>query len=152
MTLKEKLEKRGQLITDARKLRQKAQDEKRDLTGEERQQIDKLLDESDAIDVGVNDESRDARLAALEANLDKPRGRRSSPGSLNGEHRSGYAGGTGPTIYRDASTGEEVRAYQHGEQMAGGSKPSAGKAVRGMITGKWEDAEDEYRAMSGTAQ
>ncbi len=81
MTIKELLEKRAKLITDARTLVDLAETEKRDPTAEERKQFDtmmtdadKLKDEADQMYKDVEDRSR---LEAAEKELETSRGRQS---------------------------------------------------------------------------
>lgn len=72
MSLKDILEKRAKLIADARKIMDKAEEEGRDATAEERQQFDSLMDDAD----GLKDTAdQEARLATAEADLTESAGR-----------------------------------------------------------------------------
>lgn len=65
----EMLEKRAQLIKDARKLHDEARDAKRDLTAEERQKFDAMMDDADRLHA----EARSVRrLEDAEKSLDQP--------------------------------------------------------------------------------
>jgi HK97 family phage prohead protease/HK97 family phage major capsid protein len=60
-----------------------------------------------------------------------------------------------PMEWRDYRTGQEVRVLRPDQKFADyhkGSEPlSLGRAIRAMITGTWEGAEAEQRALSTTA-
>ena len=72
MSLKDLLEKRAKLIADARKIMDKADADGRDATAEERQEFDRLMDESDVMKDTVD---KEVRLASAEAELTQSAGR-----------------------------------------------------------------------------
>lgn len=73
------LEEGAKLVVDARAILDKATAEDRDASAEEREQFDRMMDESDALkalaDEAQGDEQRAARLDAREAELEETRGR-----------------------------------------------------------------------------
>jgi len=71
--MKKMLEKRAQLITQAREIYSKAESENREPTAQEREQFDKLMDAADAL---KKDADRQARLAEAERELEASRGTR----------------------------------------------------------------------------
>jgi len=97
MTPKEMLEKRATLINNARALLDKATEEKREPTAEERQQFDAAMKEAgelkDKADKLVADEKRAADLATAEKDLETSRGRQTQleqadkPGNTEPEKR-----------------------------------------------------------------
>jgi len=80
--IKELLEKRANLIAEARALFQKAEDEKREPTAKETEQFDKFMDEADGLkteaDAAQADVDRRARLDTAEADLEQTRGRQTT--------------------------------------------------------------------------
>ena len=74
MKTKEKQEQRAKLITDARALLDKAEQENRDLTSDEQKSYDKMLDDATSLKASID---REIRLAELERdNLEKRGGER----------------------------------------------------------------------------
>lgn len=83
MSLKEKREQRLKLVSDARALMDAAGKEKRDLTQEESQRVDQMMDDADKlkkeIDAADRSESRKSRLESAEKELKESRGRHTDP-------------------------------------------------------------------------
>jgi HK97 family phage major capsid protein len=79
MTIKELLEKRAKCIADARAIHNKAEEENREPTAEERQQFDALMKEAGELKAKADelqaDEQRKSNLEAAEAELEASRGR-----------------------------------------------------------------------------
>ncbi len=145
MTIKEMLEKRAKLITDARVLVDKAEGDKRDPTAEERKQFDKLMDDAgklkDEADQMQKDLESRSRLEVAEKELEASRGRQASmetPGkkkasetrmvelrpSVMGDSRNVILSGSQGTPeyeqgFRDYLCGEK-RALQKDSDTAGG--------------------------------
>lgn len=94
-TIQEKREKRGGLVTDARKILDKAKDEKREMTAEEGQSYDRMMDEVDTLGGEIEAEERaskrHARLEAAEKALGERTERRTAP-SRPGDSNPGGGG------------------------------------------------------------
>jgi len=94
-TIQEKREKRGGLVTEARKILDKAKDEKREMTAEEGQSYDRMMDEVDTLGGEIETEERaskrQARLEAAEKSLNERTERRTAP-SRPGDSNSGGGG------------------------------------------------------------
>lgn len=92
-TLQEKRQKRGKLVADARKISETAEKEKRELTKEEIERFDKLMDEErslkDEIDQEEGRESRKRWLEEAERELEESRGSRPDPEDPSGRGRRG---------------------------------------------------------------
>jgi HK97 family phage major capsid protein len=128
MSLKEMLEQRAKHIADARAIYTKAEGEKRELTAQEKEQADKLLNDAESlrakVDEKTKDEQRSTRLASMEADLDKPVGRRSGHNNGgNGERR------------------EEVRTLEW--------KDGYGQTRSLRLEGAGQRDRDEYREQFG---
>ncbi len=84
-------QERAKLVVDARKISAKATAEKRDMTGEESAEFNKIMDVSlGELDTQIKnieaDEGRMARLADEEARMKESQGRRSNPAALGEGH------------------------------------------------------------------
>jgi HK97 family phage major capsid protein len=153
MTLKEMLEKRAKLITDARAAREKVAGEKRDLTTEEATNIDKMLDDAITLKADIDklekDEKRDATLKAEEADLNERRGRRSSPSDPNAggkrdevrtlEWKDAYGGKRSIRVAPNSTNSNEDYEKRFNGYLAYG-------AANGLITVN-VDLTDEERAL-----
>lgn len=133
ISLKELLEKRADLIKKQRETLNKLKDEKRDFTAKERE-------EYDARDFEIDDLS--VQIRETELKQFTPGGRLEDP---NYRHR-------GSENSFMTAEGTEVRALKVGETFGHGrSGLSLTRIVRGLVTGRWEGADAEARAMTSAS-
>lgn len=89
MNIKEQLEKRAKLITDARSVYDLAETEKRNLTVEEKKSVDKMMADAETIktecDAADADEKRSQSLKDAEGSLKESRGRQVAGARTNTE-------------------------------------------------------------------
>jgi HK97 family phage major capsid protein len=87
MTLNELRQNRAKIVADARAIAKKAEDEKREMTAEERSNFDKALNDSHALKADIE---RHEALEAEERSLQGSAGRQVPPGDPNpAEQRNG---------------------------------------------------------------
>jgi len=141
MNIRELLEKRANLIQQARQLLEAAEAEDRDLTQEEQQQWDRLMDDANQIRARVDREERqramEAELEGMhipgEPNLPEPQARGNGSGDPREteEYRAAFArflrGGL------RSLSGEEVRALQADVDASGGYLQAPLQLVRDLI-------------------
>ncbi|MFN7315264.1 MAG: phage major capsid protein [Phycisphaerae bacterium] len=146
---------RSDLVKRANVVLAKATAENRELTPDESREADSLLDEARAIEHRLGSASiRDAPRRAGQAAFDThDRGRDSDPRPGDGPRdRSGDRGvqpGEFRALAKNESLLEHFRATGEVEERR--SRPlSLGKTIRGIVTGKWDGAADERRALSGS--
>lgn len=118
---------RAKLVTDARSLLDRAEAEKRDLTGEEQAQWDTMMGEVNSLQTKIE---REERQATLERELGEPAQRGTRPGP-NGQSAAAPTEGRASEEYRRAFSsflrlgmrdmpGAEYRALQANTDTAGG--------------------------------
>lgn len=139
--IKKLKEDRGQIIGQMRAMLEKADAEKRSLDSAEQTKFDELNTQAEKL---AGDIANGEKVYSLEQSGNV----RSLPGrdAIN-------APAQGPTEWRDA-TGRPVNVYTNNKQrmsIATERTLSAGKAIRGLITGDWSNAEDEQRAVQLSA-
>lgn len=148
LTINEQRQKRAAITKDARTLLDKADNEKRKLTKEEGAEFDGLMKKADEMGKDIG---RRQNLGDTETDLEKSLGRQTSIEGPDKSNRTSEK--SGPVEWRDSQGrpvpvfGKEQRLldyYKDDEPML-----SVGKTLRGMITGNWQDADRERRAMSG---
>lgn len=135
-------EKRGEFLDKAKKIIDRAYDEKRDLTEAENAEFDELIADADQCEKAVDAKyahavefaNRDGRFAAhaRRADLSKiagsaapamPRGNDSPP--------------AGRVMFRDDG-GRDVRAYAHNEPMTEGEPLDIGRMLYAQLTGRFD--------------
>ncbi len=143
--------KRAGLIHDARALLDNAEEEKRSLTAEEKEQYDRIDDEIDKLEIDAN---------RLERQIQRER--------ALGEPSAPPVGGSGPIGDLASRTrmalddrGREIPLLTHEQRMADhvqdgilpegmrADEVTTGRIVRGMLTG-WAGLEREHRALLGS--
>lgn len=82
-------ETRARLIAEAQELMSSVEAEKRSLTGEESEKLDRILAEVDSLDSRHKTEEKAARISALAADLEKPVGRIASAARSAAKNASG---------------------------------------------------------------
>ena len=134
MTLAEMKRKRASLFDEARKLLDTADNEKRDLTKEERTEYDILSEQ-------IEDLNRKIDLKNKESILNK---RDIAPiyPSVPGEDSN-------DELYAETRSGEKIRLYRSGERWSNSdnSALSLGRYIRGVWSGDWRGAEREYEEL-----
>jgi len=139
---------RHEKLLDARRILDKADEESRALTTEERSKHGALLEEADALSKRINDteieNGKERQELAEQFGHNTPGAGRESRRSIKREdtdHRFTFID----------EGGEEVRSIRHDEsyRAACGYRPEAfsvGKLIRGLACGIWDGAETEKRA------
>jgi HK97 family phage major capsid protein len=132
---------RRDCLTKARKILDLASTEKRELTANESHESDTLLDNADSLA---------AKIKKYQRTLDgeTPRGTGGSISNPEPESRSFQ-----PGEYRALAANESFREHLVGTgeiEERRGRPLSLGKTIRGLVTGKWDGAADERRALSGS--
>lgn len=144
MALKEKLEKRAELIAEARKITDKAESEKRKLSDEESARFDTIIDEAQEIKDSIDRENRMLKAGEeVELAFEKTKAELKRGGSTSGEiksslavidskeYRSGlqkYFKGTMGNL-----TAEEHRALSEGSAVDGGYLVPAEQFVTNLL-------------------
>jgi HK97 family phage major capsid protein len=149
----EKIQKRAQLLDEAREMHDKAGHEKRNFTKEEERRFDKCIEEAHLLSAEIEAEEVDLRLQTAQVTNDPDI--RSFGGAPIFRGLSGIA-------TRPLAPGE-IRIYRKGEErvlaqdirakhpLPDDIRPeevSLGRAIRAMITGDWTKADAEKRIMA----
>ena len=145
-------------LVQARRMVERAEQEGRDFNSTEQAEYDRLRMQHRRLDLRADELCEANGLARTTPGRN---GRAlTTPGDREGRRSTGRPGRQedegGTVIGRNLATGEEIRAYEHGEsievrfredhrEFEGGS---VGRMVQGMVTGNWTGAELEKRAMS----
>lgn len=124
-TLNEINERRGKLVKQAQDINNKAKDEKRDMTAQEAEQFDKLMDEHDKLDITREQLMKDAKRERWLSDQSQSRGRETSP-DKPGENDPSRKGGR-----------DEVRTVAWGDNF------TTKREIR--LSGR--TASDEYREL-----
>lgn len=132
---------RRECVEKARKILDLATTEKRDLTASETRESDDLLDAADRLATTIGKYQKIL-------NGETPRGKGGSISHPDEEARS-YQPGEYRALAKDESFREHLVGTGEIEERRG--RPlSLGKTIVGLVTGKWDRAEEERRALSGS--
>lgn len=112
-------DERARLIVEAQKLMNQVEAEKRALTGEENEKLNKLLAEVDAIDSSQRMKATSERVASLARSLEAPVGRIASAARAAADHSSDEYRKAFNHYLRTADS-SELRAMSIGTTTAGG--------------------------------
>lgn len=166
MNTRELLEKRAALLTRSRELLRAAEARKQDLTANEESEFKRLLQEAELIRAEIYDQEARAAADAQSQGL-RYQGFGSEP--IRPEPEGPWAAQgrrAGVSVVGTTPDGREIRALSHGARLVDelhgsfrlpqGVEPkdlSAGRYLRGCMTGIWEgaEAERELRALSGSS-
>lgn len=133
---------RRECVEKARKILDLATTEKRDLTASETRESDDLLDAADRLATTIGKYQKIL-------NGETPRGKGGSISNPEPEARSCQ-----PGEYRALVANESFREHLVGTgeiEERRGRPLSLGKTIVGIVTGKWDSAQDERRALSGSS-
>lgn len=111
-------EERARLIVEAQKLMHQVEAEKRALTGEENEKLNKLLADVDAIDATQRMKATSDRVASLARSLEAPVGRIASAARAAADHSEEYRKAF--NHYLRTADSSELRAMSIGTTTAGG--------------------------------
>lgn len=136
--MKELQSKKETLGNTARSILQKAEAEHRALTAAEQKDFDGVMEKINSITETLN---RASQLGELRAELEKP----ITAGPI-------LSGKPGEMRYVPRSGSGEVRAYQPNEAISEApyNGPGLGRYIRGLVTGRWDGAEQLRALAEGT--
>lgn len=136
---------RNELIQKAKKILAVSTAEGRDLTPDETRESERLMDEADVLEHRLGSASmRDAqKRAGVTRYQQEQEGK-----PLNGSESRAFLPGEFRALAKDESVREHLIGT--GEIAERRGRPlSLGKTIRGIVTGKWDGAAEEQRALSG---